>query len=220
MRSRRRLRPWLVPVTVGVALGLAGIAAVTPAQGARMPAPADTPRVLDERRDHFLEREDGRRIARIDSRLLAGPAGPTLELTIAPLGPEIEAQPGLAAVPGTNRKSAEELTRLHARGALSAWALPDAGGPAIVLSMTVADRGTLPIRRTHADGELDLHARTAEAWIRTLEIRSAPLPTDGYRIEVRVDDEVRLRGRIDVTTGRLGAFREHGGLHRLPREVR
>jgi hypothetical protein len=170
--------------------------------------------VLGDRRDAFVEREDGRRVAEIDAALVHDGRATRLVLRVSALGTGVDALPGWEGVPGANLRTAEEMTRLLEEGSLSARLVGEETGIRVRAAVRVARRGAVPMRRLDAAGRLRLDERTRERLVTSIEVASDPLPPERMRVEVLVAGVARLTGEVDPRRAALGPFRETGGLHR------
>ena len=119
-----------------------------------------TPKVEPDRRFHFKDDHDGRRLADIRLRLIERDGKRSLEMTIAAVGPSVEPIPGWTGVYGANRHTAEQLEYIvSGRVLFVVKTQSDAASP-WQGSWREGRRGAIPERRLGADGRIDFFAVT------------------------------------------------------------
>ncbi len=212
----------LAPLVFGGLLGVVGLLCYRPVvadvPGAVFTVPSSSPSsvgVLAVRRDAFLELEDGRAIARVDSRLHRRGDLMTLSVAVDAEGPLVEPLPGLEGVPGANERTAAEIDALLAAGEISACVVLGSGRR-LDGRVVPAKPTHLLTRRLDRDGRIDFEART-RAYVAGFTVVVEGLPVGTHRLEVSARGEVRLTGsfRVERDRGSLAGFTATGGLHRL-----
>ncbi len=169
-----------------------------------------------QRVGHFIELEDGRRLARLDGWLRRGER---YRLTIGATGSDVEPLPGWRGVAGANTLTAQELDALLRDGALAAYVVRRDGSNTEA-TVRAGARERLPIRKTGADGRVDFRARTDEAHVTRIEVDTGVLAFGTYTLEIEARGEVRLRSefRLGDDGGAIVTFETTGGLHRIGTE--
>jgi hypothetical protein len=172
------------PLAILVALAALGACA-------RDSAPS---RVLDARRERFVEDEaGGRTLAALDVELVRDGGRARLSLVAHAEGPEVDPVPGLAGVRGANRITARELDRIASGRLLEVRTRRlDLDGAAIEGEYRVVRRGGVPERRVLADGRIDVAAKTEEL--------ALALGVDGGAVDPgRFATELTLGGRVRLS---------------------
>ena len=174
---------------------------------------------------YFEDNGSGRRLARLDARLVRDQAAARLELTISSLGPLVEAAPGWEGRHGGNRITAREMSFIIERklGEVSTrevTALDQRGSVRRAKPsgyegrLEAGRRGRVPERRL-VDGKLVFDGWSERTYILELEARSAPLGVGTHSTEIIIAGVPRLRvtTRLERTPDGLhGTVLELGSL--------
>ncbi len=149
-----------------------------------------------------------RPIAAVTAHLVADGGHIRLRVTVSAVGLGIEPVPGFAGTPDANRRTAEELDRLLAAGAMQ-W-VTRRGAENEAGQLVAVERGELPAR--HIDAAGNVSATTTEAsLVRRVTFESAPLPAStscGYLLSEGVP---RLCVQVDNTGDTYGLTIESMG---------
>ena len=183
---------------------------------ALLPLAAPWPGEPAHRPDRLLfDFQDEHQLGRLVAQVEVEVGGHELVVRPSAVGLSIDPVPGWRGIRGGNERTAIELEDLLADGALEllTWSLDAAGDAPRTGTATVAQRGTIGVRRERADGTIDHLARSGEH-VLALGLESGPLPAGEWRAEVVARGRARLavefvlerdgRGRIlDVRTPRV-----------------
>lgn len=117
-----------------------------------------------------------RAVAAVRARAVEDGGELRVEVSVSPCGVGVEPLPGFAGRPGTNLRTAEELARLLAAGALRL--VTRDRGESLPGELVACEWRPLPAREVDLAGHVRDGA-TPFAWPATVTFRSAPLPASG-----------------------------------------
>lgn len=131
-----------------------------------------------------------RPVAAVQARVEQHGGAVRLRLSVAAVGDGVLPLPGFDGLPGANLRTAEELERLLADGALRLWTRAD-GPRRVAAARPEVHRGPLPRRIVDAEGRLATGVSAAK-WPLVVTFVSDPLPAGTSRSWLDADGLPRL----------------------------
>lgn len=189
MTQQTRIQRWLAAGLVGAAM--MGWSALAPGTG--------QDNVLEARNFDYVDAEDNRSTAQVETRLVYAGEKIRLELALSAVGMNVQPIPGWMGVWGANRFTAEELEGLvQGKRVLM---IRDGSGDRVV-GLREIRRGRLAERRLTADGKIDVMGMTEREYTLEAVLDVGEIEEGEDRVEVRVEGMTRLI----VHTERSGGY--------------